>query len=247
MTTNTLVQAAESNLIRSGDILHVRNRSSVGRAIRRAVGSWGNHDALIVRDCPTLLASQLVSECPALASQLAAGDASWPRARITPLAEYDRRIASGKTQVIVLRPVGATAIQGSLAAAWWISNVNGKPYDIAAFPRLILKSIVGDRCQWPAGWEWAWYCTESCRDAWRNGAACDPWAKNNPTPRTTEKRAAAGSLSAVWSSVVPPMPLPAGERSESAPPALFPLTNAKFTAKPDPDILVRNAIQGFTL
>jgi hypothetical protein len=179
-TPSTLATAAASNLIQSGDILHVRNTHLIGRAI----GSWGNHNAILVRP----------------EAELCIGESTWPRSQCTDLAEYDRRIASGASQVLVLRPTGATPIQGSLAAAWWLRNAQGRPYDLGAYPRLILKSILGDRCPWPAGWNWAWYCTESCRDAWRNGPSLDPWQKNNPTPRTTEKRLAEGAFTLIWSS-----------------------------------------------
>jgi hypothetical protein len=119
-----------------------------------------------------------------------------------------------------------------MAAYWWLNNVKGKPYDFGAYPRLFAKAILGDLCQRAAGWEWAWYCTESCRDAWRNGAGVDPWQKNNPTPRTTEKRIISGNLKIVWN----PMPN-------------FSLTTANLPAPPDAarDLSFRDAIQGFSL
>jgi hypothetical protein len=175
---STLTEAASSGLIRSGDILHVRTTGFLGLAIRRAIGSWGNHDALLVR--PEM--------------DLCAGDSQWPHAKCTPLADYDSRILTGNAFVIVYRPTGSTMAHGSLAAAWWIRNCQGRPYDIGAYPRLMLKALLGDLCQWPAGWEWAWYCTEGCRDAWRNGPGLDPWQKTNPTPHTTEKRLLAGAF-----------------------------------------------------
>jgi hypothetical protein len=181
---STLTAAASSGLIRSGDILHVRSTGFIPRCIRRAVHSWGNHDALLVR--PEM--------------DLCAGDSVFPRACCTPLSDYDSRISTGDTFVMVLRPANATTVAGSLAAAWWIRNIQGRPYDIGAYPRLLLKSLIGDLCQWPAGWEWAWYCTEGCRDAWRNGSGLDPWQKTNPTPRTTEKRLLAENFTTVWSS-----------------------------------------------
>jgi hypothetical protein len=180
----SLSGAASSEIIRSGDILHVRNKGFIGRAIRRAIGSWGNHDGIFVRP----------------ENNLCVGESTWPRGRFVDLAEYDRLIASRHTQAIVIRPSCASAMHGSLAAAWWIRNAQGRPYDLGAYPRLLLKSILGDRCPWPAGWNWAWYCTESCRDAWRNGPNLDPWAKTNPTPRTTEKRLADGAFTLIWSS-----------------------------------------------
>jgi len=202
-TPFTLVTAATTNLIQSGDILHVRNDHFIGRAIRRAIGSWGNHNAILVRP----------------EAELCIGESTWPRSQCTDLATYDTRINSGDTQVLVLRPTNATAMQGSLAAAWWLRNAQGRPYDLGAYPRLLLKSIFGDICQRAAGWEWAWYCTESCRDAWRNGPGLDPWQKTNPTPRTTEKRLAARAFQLIWSSTPDPRSREGG-----------PFTTAKFTA-----------------
>jgi hypothetical protein len=213
MTPFTLVTAATTNLIQSGDILHVRNDHFIGRAIRRAIGSRGNHNAIVVR--PEV--------------ELCIGESTWPRSQCTDLATYDTRINSGDTQVLVLRPTGATAMQGSLAAAWWLRNAQGRPYDLGAYPRLLLKSIFGDICQRAAGWEWAWYCTESCRDAWRNGPGLDPWQKTNPTPRTTEKRFESGAFQLIWSSSATAASLPSDSRGRGAAEVAFPHTTAKFT------------------
>jgi hypothetical protein len=218
----SLSAAAAANLIRSGDILHVRNDHFIGRAIRRAIGSWGNHNAIFARPD----------------NQLCIGESTWPRSQCTDLATYDARIASGHTQAIVLRPTGvypaiggATAMQGSLAAAWWLRNAQGRPYDLGAYPRLLLKSIFGDICQRAAGWQWAWYCTESCRDAWLNGPAIDPWQKTNPTPRTTEKRLASGAFQLIWASSATAASLPRDSRGlGAAQVASIPLTTAKYTA-----------------
>lgn len=170
---------------RPGDILHVRTKSPLGWAIRRAIGSWGCHDAIIV---PPYY-------------ELAAGDATIPKAVCTPLAHYWQRILRGKCKAVLLRPADIAPDQGRQAAQWWLQNVQGKPYDIAAYPRLLAKAIVGDLCPWPAGWEWAWYCTESCRDAYLHACGLDLWGKNNPTPRTTEKRYAEGKFIIVWSTL----------------------------------------------
>jgi hypothetical protein len=190
-SSSTLQSAARADLLRSGDILHVRRKSFLGAAIRRAIGSWGNHDALLVR----------------LDSNLWAGDATFPRAQCTTLAAYDAEILAGTIQVIVLRPTDSTVVNGSIAAAWWIENVLDRFYDCLALPVLLVKAVVGDRFPWPVGCEWAWYCTEGCRDSWRNGAGLDPWEKTKPTPGTTEKRLASGAFTLIWSST-PDFPVP---------------------------------------
>jgi hypothetical protein len=226
----TLVAAAAAGIIRPGDILHARTFTPLAWAIRRCVGSWGTHDALVVRDNGVLCI----------------GDAAPMKCHCTPLETYQRRLEAGKVQFFVCRPVAVflpdnqLEISGMMAAYWWIENVKGKKYDFAAYPRLFLKSIFGDICQAAAGWQWAWYCTESCRDAWRNGAGVDPWQKNNPTPRTTEKRIESGALQIVYS----PMPDVS-------------LTSAKYTQAGvnspgseqvnSADVLTRDAIQGVSL
>jgi hypothetical protein len=193
-----LRSAVAAGLIWPGDILHVRSLTILGWAIRRAIGSWGNHDAILLFQD----------------GRIVVGDATWPKCRCTPLEDYQRRFDRGTAQYFVLRPTAALhkAVSGHIAAVWWQQNVRRKWYDLGAYPRLIAKAIVGDLCQWPAGWEWAWYCTEGCRGAWQ-AAGLDPWAKTNPTPRTTEKRTLAGDFTCVWS-----------------PLSDFPLTTPKYTA-----------------
>lgn len=168
------------NELREGDIIHVRRPGSfIGRMIRRAVKSWGNHDALAVMFC----------------GHWYVGDAVHPQAQLTPLKELAGELAAGGLEVRVYRPWNGTRDQGEAAAAWWIKNACGAWYDWGAYPRLLLKALVGDWLPWAAGWKWAWYCTESVRLAWVQATQCealprgvDFWRNNNPTPRTTEKR-----------------------------------------------------------
>lgn len=166
------------NELRAGDIIRVRRYTSAGRRsgisylIRRAIGSWASHDALAV----------IVN------GNTFVGDAVSPRARPVPICELAREIVDGEVEVRVCRPYNAIATQGQWAAAWWMTHVNGAWYDWGAYPRLLLKALVGDRCPWPVGWEWAWYCSEGVRDAWRHVTGRDYWGKASPTPRTTENR-----------------------------------------------------------
>lgn len=167
--------------LRPGDILHSYTDGVFGRLIRKAIGSRGSHDALVV---------DAASGGLCVAESLPRGGA------LTPLGDYEARMRAGKTTVLVLRIPGASVVDGCLAAQWMESNIMGTPYDFWAFPRLWLKAKLGDWFPSQAGKEWAWYCTESVRAAWRM-AGFDPWAKNNPTPRTTEKRLQAGALTDV--------------------------------------------------
>lgn len=172
--------------LREGDIFHPRRTGNMlSTGIQRAVGSWGNHDALLCR----------------WQGHWYVGDATHPQARLTPLADYARDVATGRIELRVYRPYDTGPEAGAAAAAWWMRTINRTWYDWAAYPRLLLKSLLGDLLPWPAGWEWAWYCTESCRMAWIEAtksealpAGFDYWRKENPTPRTTEKRAEDGML-----------------------------------------------------
>ena len=96
--------------------------------------------------------------------------------------------ASGEARAAVLRFPAADPFHALGACSWWRDHVEGKPYDILAFPRLFLKATLVNVPSWSAGLPVAWYCTEGVRDAWRNGAGApfDPWRQAAPTPRHTE-------------------------------------------------------------
>ena len=169
-----------------GMILHPRSRTVHGWAIRRAIGSWGNHDALV--DC--------------IHGQWYALDSQPHRARATPLEDYAAEILKERMQLRVYWPRGAHREHGCAAVWWWTRNVEGSIYDYRAIPALLLKAALGPIMVWPVGWEWTWYCTEGVADAWRIGAELDPWRKPFPTPRTTEKRAAQGTMEDVTQEVL---------------------------------------------
>ena len=161
-----------------GHILHSRGTSLFSRLIRRAIGSWGSHDAIVVSRGGVLWIGESVS----------------PTARLTALEEYERSAAAGKCKLRVYRPAAGTAALGLAAATWWTDHILNSPYDWPAIPKLLLKGILGDRWGGQAGLEWANWCTEGVANAWREGAGLDCWKNANPTPRTTEKRLAEGAL-----------------------------------------------------
>lgn len=165
-----------------GDIIHSYSDGKYGRAIRRAIGSKGSHDALAVHD---------------LAGQLFIGEAVVGGGRLTHPKEYEAKMRAGSVRVCVLRIPGATDLDRQSASDWFLNHIPGAPYDFWAYPRLLAKAYLGDIFKGQAGKEWAWYCTEAVRAAWTRpgmSADFDVWQKANPTPRTTEKRESAGAL-----------------------------------------------------
>jgi hypothetical protein len=171
--------------LRAGAIVNVRGTAVRSRLIRKALGrSWSNHDALLIP----------------YRGRWYIGDAEPPAARLTPIEEYADAWASG-LRLRILWPEGATEEQGRHAADWWIANVRSAVYDYWGAAgalntvRIALKALtVLTGIPWPEQWHWAWYCTESVAGAWTHGGGHDVWSKPNPTPRTTEKRLAAGLL-----------------------------------------------------
>jgi hypothetical protein len=276
----SLPAAAAAGIIRPGDILHARTFTPLAWGIRRCVHSWGTHDALVVRDNGELCigdAAPMKCHCTPLADyqrRFEAGKVQFFVCR--PVVRSQKSVVSSQktppSDSCLLNPDSCpphsescildsdSSVSGMLAAYWWLQNVKGKKYDFAAYPRLFLKSIFGDICQAAAGWEWAWYCTESCRDAWRNGAGIDPYQKNNPTPRTTEKRIESGALQIVYNpmpdfsltsakytsqaSVVSSQKSVVSSQNVELPPSESCLLNPDSCSR---DLLIRDAIQGFSL
>jgi len=142
------------------------------------------------------------------------GDAVSPRCKLSTFEEWERGINEQGWKVRALWPTGASNVDGLWASHWWRTYVLGKPYDWFAFPRLLLRCAllrVNERAalyladtpiaRWlerSIGAEWAWFCTEGCRDAWHEGDTAKPWGeKTHPTPMTTQKRHASGALELV--------------------------------------------------
>ena len=159
--------------LRPGLLLHVRSKGFWGIAIRKVLGSWGNHDSIAV---------MRQDGSPAI------GDVEPHRAHLTTIEKYNERIIKGEYTVKVLEAIGATVGDERLAAIWWMENIKGRSYDYWAFPRLLLKAIFGDWIPAAAGFEWAEWCTEGNYHAYLEGAGIDLYGKKSPTPMTTEKR-----------------------------------------------------------
>lgn len=158
--------------LRPGLILNMSTRTIMGGLIRRALRfKWDgrlsdipNHDALVVEHN----------------GRLYVGESKPLFAGLTPISEYERKVESGEIYNLRIMAVAGTTEGQELAAAReWMLHVFGRPYDFCAFPRLLWKATVGDWLPSAAGWEWAWYCTEGVRSAYKTGAGIDPWGKEN--------------------------------------------------------------------
>jgi len=167
-----------------GQWVHVRHHTGfIWSVIRYVLGRcWGDHDAPILEEN----------------GELVIGDARPGGAVTTSIAEYQRRIDAGEISVRVYDIPFVSFSERHWASGWWLENIKGSGYDYMAYPRLFLKAIFGNWFKRAAGWEWAWYCTESCRDMYikppQITRVIDPLGGNNPTPRTVENRAASGDL-----------------------------------------------------
>lgn len=187
--------------VREGMIAHVRCLTGKWalRLIRHVLGSWGSHDAPIVRD---------------QYRQLCTGDHQFPWARVHPIFDLEAAVQAGTHAVRFYWPAGATQEQGCAAADWWMLHglylrLPGgikvrRPYDAGAYPKLLVKALLKDQSDTVAGWEWAHWCTEGGMLAWRDGAHLDPYHKLDPTPLTTEHRAESGELVDLTTQVVKP-------------------------------------------
>jgi len=169
-------------------MLDIRRRRELRKGKTELTAAWGNHDGEIIYIC----------------KRWYVGDSQPPVARLTLLDDYERDIASGKIEAKFLWPAGADKEDGRKAAKYWTHNILNRPYDYMAYPRIILKCLFGDWIKRAAGWTWAFFCTESCRECWLKGAGKDPWRNETPTPFTTEKRVESGELED-WTGLVMPV------------------------------------------
>jgi hypothetical protein len=130
--------------------------------------------------------------------QLWVGESVSPQSKLTPLAEYERRIKTGEIRNVQLFEVrGVSRLRQAMAAEWWTDHILNGPYDWPAFVRLMFKAFFGDVCSAAAGLTWAHWCTEGVKDAYVY-AGHDLYEGNqNPTPLTTIKRWIEGELSLV--------------------------------------------------
>ena len=157
-------------------------RVSIGAVIHNMLGSWANHDALVIRD---------------RYGDFYIGDMQPLRGRLTSLADYEYAVEIGQIDIRIYKPFDYSEFDGQYASAWWEAHEVGKIYNFLAYPKLFAKAIFGDSFQWSTDLEWDW-CSEGAMDAWL-AAGKDYWRKAGdttpkirPTPLTLEHRAAEG-------------------------------------------------------
>jgi len=176
---------------RAGAILHVAGTNTLSRYIIECLTKWqkrtmwenglnddsvkcyGSHDAI----CVMKNRQKGVGEMSAKY-----GKGIW-----LPLEDYMKQINDKKVKCWLLYPVGANEQQGKAAAWNWFQYGFNQPYDYLAFVRLFIKSVLMDISDKAAGWEWAYWCTESVAKCW-DATGVIVYGKQNPTPLTTEHR-----------------------------------------------------------
>jgi len=174
--------------LRQGMVVRLKSDSMMGKMVMKMLKvCWSSHDAIVI-----IMPS----------GRIYVGDAQPITAKLTPIEEYDEKVASGAWKVKFLLPEEYTHEKGMGAAEYWIKYVKGTVYDIAAFPRLALKCIFGDIWKKAAGWEWANWCTEGVAVSWLKGGNMNLWKKTNPTPLTTQKRQSEGVFNDLTKKVV---------------------------------------------
>jgi len=131
------------------------------------------------------------------------GESKPYKARLTPLDTYEADFESGAAfNPRIFEVVGATEEEERKAVDYWLNDVDGTWYDFLAFPRLFIKAVLIDKFDYPAGWEWAHWCTEGVAEAFENALGRNIYGKTNPTPLTTIKRVLDGVLRDVTSDMM---------------------------------------------
>ena len=195
------IPTIDRTALRNGLILHARTGGFFGRAIRWAESidakregypdlPFGNHDAPLYM----------------IDGRWWVLDAEPPEAKLTPLYQWERRMAAGKCELRFYWPAGAMSMDGRVACKWWLSHVRGRRYDKAAFPRLLWRAVLGPRWESQAGNPHEWWCTEGTRGGWRF-AGFDPWGGNNSTPLDSEIAVMDGRMED-WTGQVMPAAMP---------------------------------------
>lgn len=186
-------------MTKPGMILATRSNTAHGRLTRFGLGSWSDHNAIVV---------------PGEDVTVAVGESVFPLARTLGLEAYARYMTDTGRECRVYWPHGAADIQGMNAGRMWLAQSLGRPYDVRGVVRLGYKAAWQKWfCRWPIlrhrapvirEWEWADWCSESVNDAWSYELGHNLAQKAHPTPLTFDHRAADGTLDVVTGDVVLP-------------------------------------------
>lgn len=147
---------------------------------------WGSHTAIVIDIGGRLFIGDSTARKE--------GKGFSPFSQPTPIAEWNEDLKAGRhVGVRFLEVIGATREQERAASAWWVANVNGRPYDFMAYPRLLWKCFMKSWFTRAYGWEWAWFCSEGVARAidapFDAVGAFAPIGKEQATPLTFEIRA----------------------------------------------------------
>jgi len=181
-----------------GATIHCNCRKSVlGQLGKWVLKSWGTHDAMVLH-------------VPGIGTVV--GNVAPLFARYVSIAEFEKILEEVDAEVRVLIPTGYRQEDGMKASLSWIRDVQGRMYDFMAYPRLFIKGITKnifvEKFHWkwaekPAGWTWAFWCTEGNAQAWNSKPLFhDIWKSKNPTPLTTEHREADGEFDDITAACV---------------------------------------------
>ncbi len=170
-----------------GDIIGVRTQTGFGRAIRLALGSYTNHNAMILKGTTGYII----------------GEAVEPYSKITSLDEYDGLLNAEGCDVRVWRVPGLSYEKKLVASHFFAERLLGLPYPSISIFRLWVFRVVNS-LPWKIHGQW---CT---RLVWEAYASIDPGIfdrpdgkrKKNPTPRTLENRLVAGVITDVTRGVI---------------------------------------------
>lgn len=183
----------DRGLLRPGDILCERGSSKISKSIRGIIGSWSNHNGLIVKS-------------PALPDGIAIAEALHPKSLITPLEVYEREVTDGKSVVRILRPCDPMITDEERLAVSEnaLTERIGVKYPVVSLLRMWrLRFSNNLRTELRGQW-----CTVLAWDAWdaiRPGVfdrIPDGKKKLNPTPRTFENRLMAGNVSRIDEAII---------------------------------------------
>jgi len=106
------------------------------------------------------------------------GESVRPKSKWTPLAEYERKLASGEIRNLQLFEVhDISRTRQAMAADWWNDEIHGEDYDIPIFDNPLHH-----------------WCTEGVADAYNYGACFNILDDRFPTPVTPIRKWKEGRL-----------------------------------------------------